>query len=224
MSKYLLVHVFWRKVTKKGASVLIGYARVSTHEQNFDLQLDALKKAGCEKIFQDAASGTKGERKGLVEALGYVRDGDTLVVWRLDRLGRSLGQLIELTNGLQARKVSFKSLVEAIDTTTTTGQFFFHVTGAFAELERNLIRERTKAGLEAARARGRTGGRPKAIDSDGLAMALELYASNKNSVESISRQMGIAKRTLYRYLERHKATIVKDLHPVEHAFAEMPKN
>ncbi len=203
--------------------MLIGYARVSTNEQNFDLQLDALKKAGCEKIFQDAASGTKSERKGLAEALEYARDGDTLVVWRLDRLGRSLGQLIELTNGLQARKVSFKSLVEAIDTTTTTGQFFFHVTGAFAELERNLIRERTKAGLESARARGRKGGRPKAIDSDGFAMALELYVSNKNSVESISKQLGIAKRTLYRYLERHKAAIISNLPPAEPAFAEMPK-
>ena len=203
--------------------MLIGYARVSTQEQNFDLQLDALKKAGCEKIFQDAASGTKSERKGLAEALEYARDGDTLVVWRLDRLGRSLGQLIELTNGLQARKVSFKSLVEAIDTTTTTGQFFFHVTGAFAELERNLIRERTKAGLEAARARGRKGGRPKAIDSDGLAMALELYASNRNSVENISNQLGIAKRTLYRYLERHKAATIAELPLTEPAIVELPK-
>ena len=193
------------QIDEGGAAVLIGYARVSTHDQNFNLQIDALTKTGCEKIFQDAASGAKADRKGLGEALAYAREGDTLVVWRLDRLGRSLGQLIELTNALQVRKVGFKSLVEVIDTTTPTGQFFFHVTGAFAELERNLIRERTKAGLEAARARGRKGGRPRAIDSEGLAMALELYESNKNSVGSISNQLGIAKRTLYRYLERHKA-------------------
>ena len=185
--------------------MLIGYARVSTNDQNVDLQLDALTKAGCERIFQDAASGTKTERKGLGEALDYARDGDTLVVWRLDRLGRSLSQLIEFTSTLKNRQIGFKSLVEAIDTTTTTGQFFFHVIGAFAELERNLIRERTMAGLAAARARGRHGGRPKALDEEGFAMALELYQGNKNSVGAISTRLGVAKRTLYRYLERDRA-------------------
>jgi len=184
--------------------MLVGYARVSTQDQNFDLQLDALTKAGCEKIFQDAVSGAKAERKGLSEALEYARAGDTFVVWRLDRLGRSLGQLIELMNGLQARKICFKSLVEVIDTATTTGQFFFHVTGAFAELERNLIRERTRAGLQAARVRGRKGGRPKVLSEEALAMALELYRGNKNSVSSIAKQLGITKRTLYRYIARQR--------------------
>ena len=184
--------------------MLVGYARVSTDDQNLDLQLDSLTKAGCEKIFQDAASGAKAERKGLTEALEYAREGDTLVVWRLDRLGRSLGQLIELMNGFKARKIGFRSLVEAIDTTTPTGQFFFQVTGAFAELERNLIRERTRAGLEAARARGRSGGRPRVLDDEGLAMALELYRANKIQVSTIAKRMGVAKRTLYRYLERNK--------------------
>jgi len=184
--------------------MLVGYARVSTQDQNFDLQLDALTKAGCEKIFQDAVSGANAERKGLSEALEYARAGDTFVVWRLDRLGRSLGQLIELMNGLQARKICFKSLVEVIDTATTTGQFFFHVTGAFAELERNLIRERTRAGLQAARVRGRKGGRPKVLSEEALAMALELYRGNKNSVSSIAKQLGITKRTLYRYIARQR--------------------
>lgn len=191
--------------------MLVGYARVSTHDQNFDLQLDALKRSGCEKIFQDAASGAKVERKGLGEALDYAREGDTLVVWRLDRLGRSLGPLIELMNTLQGRKIGFKSIVEAIDTTTPMGQFFFQVTGAFAELERNVIRERTRAGLEAARARGRTGGRPRLLDDEGLAMALELYGSNKTQVSSIAKRLGVGKRTLYRYLERSKATDMSDL-------------
>ena len=144
--------------------MLIGYARVSTQDQNLDLQVEALEKNGCDKIYQEIVSGIKAERKTLNEALSYLRTGDTLVVWRLDRLGRSLKQLIELINSLQERYVGFKSVVEAIDTTTPTGQFFFHITGAFAELERNLIRERTRAGLASARARGRKGGRPKALD------------------------------------------------------------
>ena len=184
--------------------MLVGYARVSTNDQNFDLQIDALTKAGCEKIFQDAASGAKADRKALTEALAYARTGDTLVVWRLDRLGRSLRDLIELMNGLQIRNIGFKSIVEVIDTTSPTGQFFFQVTGAFAELERNLIRERTRAGLEAARVRGRSGGRPRVLDDEGLAMALELYRGNNTQVSSIAKRLGVAKRTLYRYLERSK--------------------
>lgn len=184
--------------------MLIGYARVSTIEQNFDLQLDALAKAGCTKIFQDTASGAKATRKGLSEALEYAREGDTLVVWRLDRLGRSLTQLIEFMNALKDRSISFRSLIESIDTTTPIGQFFFHVTGAFSELERNLIRERTVAGLEAARARGRHGGRPKALDAEDAMMAFELHQSNKASIDAISKRFGVAKRTLYRYLERQK--------------------
>ena len=183
--------------------MFVGYARISTAEQNFDLQMDALEKAGCEKIFKETVSGGKTERKALSDALEYVRRGDTLVVWRLDRLGRSLKHLIEVINDLHERKVSFKSLVDAIDTLTPTGQFFFHVTGAFAELERNLIRERTRAGLKAARARGRNGGRPKAIDPKTFNMALEIYNSKKTTVGEMCQRLGIAKRTFYRHLELH---------------------
>ncbi len=144
-------------------SMLVGYARVSTTEQTLDLQFDALKKAGCSKIFTDTASGAKTERKGLDEALSYVREGDTLVVWRLDRLGRSLTHLIETVSQLDNRKIGFKSLTEQIDTTTSGGKLIFHIFGALAEFERNLIRQRTNAGLQAARARGRVGGRPKKL-------------------------------------------------------------
>src|ERR671918_356382 len=144
----------------------IGYARVSTQDQTLNLQKDALKKLGCNKIFTDTASGTKEERKGLEDALNYVREGDTLVVWRLDRLGRSLKHLIETISQLDTRKIGFKSLTENIDTTTSGGKLIFHIFGALAEFERNLIRERTTAGLLAARARGKKGGRPKALTTD----------------------------------------------------------
>lgn len=184
--------------------MLIGYARVSTPDQNFNLQVEALEKAGCAKVYQETASGAKVERKVLGEILAYLRPGDTLVVWRLDRLGRSLGHLIQLVNDLESHGIGFKSLVEAIDTTTPTGQFFFQITGAFAELERNLIRERTMAGLASARSRGRNGGRPKALDGEAFAMALTLYHDRRNPVGSICKKFGIAKRTFYRYLEKHR--------------------
>src|SRR3954451_20994878 len=140
--------------------MLIGYARVSTQDQTLDLQLDALKQAGCEKFYTDTASGAKAERKGLEEALGYAREGDILVVWRLDRLGRSLRHLIETITTLNNRKVGFKSITENIDTTTSGGKLVFHIFGALAEFERDIIRERTTAGLEAARSRGKKGGGP----------------------------------------------------------------
>jgi DNA invertase Pin-like site-specific DNA recombinase len=143
----------------------IGYARVSTAEQNPDLQEDALQKAGCEKIFRDVASGAVDSRRGLAEAIEYARAGDTLVVWKLDRLGRSLKHLIETVNGLAARNIGFQSLRESMDTTTSGGKLIFHVFGALAEFERELIRERTHAGLRAARARGRNGGRPAKMDT-----------------------------------------------------------
>ncbi|MGD8649895.1 MAG: recombinase family protein [Desulfobacterales bacterium] len=183
--------------------MLVGYARISTPEQSFDLQIDALEKAGCKKIliFKETVSGAKTKRKALNDALEYVRKDDTLVVWRLDRLGRSLMHLIEVVNDLHERKIGFKSLVDAIDTQTATGQFFFHVTGAFAELERNLIRERTRAGLKAARARSRSGGRPKAIDPKTFQMALEIYNSKTTTVGEMCKRLGIAKRTFYRHLE-----------------------
>jgi DNA invertase Pin-like site-specific DNA recombinase len=146
--------------------MLIGYARVSTQEQTLNLQKDALQKAGCTKILTDTASGAKSERKGLEEALNYVRKGDTLVVWRLDRLGRSLPHLITTMTDLEERGIGFKSLTENIDTTTSGGKLIFHIFGALAEFERNLIRERTQAGLSAARARGRRGGRRKALTAN----------------------------------------------------------
>ena len=140
----------------------VGYARVSTQDQTLDLQKDALKKIGCTKIFTDTASGAQAERKGLEEALEFLREGDTLVVWRLDRLGRSLKHLIETITNLNKRKIGFQSLTESIDTTTSNGRLIFNIFASLAEFERDLIRERTKAGLAAARARGRVGGRPKA--------------------------------------------------------------
>src|ERR687896_390947 len=176
----------------------IGYARVSTQDQTLNLQKDALEKAGCKKIFTDTASGSKAERKGLDEALEYVREGDTLVVWRLDRLGRSLKHLIETISQLDTRKIGFKSLTENIDTTTSGGKLIFHIFGALAEFERNLIRERTNAGLSAARARGRIGGRPKALTSRQVRIAQSLYDDPKNSIADICRTFKISKVTLYR--------------------------
>jgi DNA invertase Pin-like site-specific DNA recombinase len=155
--------------------MLIGYARVSTHDQTLNLQKDALQKAGCTKIFTDTASGAKAERKGLEQALNYVRKGDTLVVWRLDRLDRSLPHLISTMTDLEGRGIGFKSLTENIDTTTSGGKLIFHIFGALAEFERNLIRERTTAGLVAARARGKKGGRPKVLTGKKLTIAQDLY-------------------------------------------------
>ena len=181
----------------------IGYARVSTNEQNLDLQRDALLKAGCNEkhIFTDKITGLKQERKGLDQALSHLREGDTFVVWRLDRLGRSLKHLIETITTLQAQGIAFKSLTENIDTATATGQLVFHIFGALAEFERNLIRERTVAGLEAARSRGRRGGRPKLKTSTSrVVMAKKLYADKSNSIGDILKTLGISKTTLYRYI------------------------
>jgi DNA invertase Pin-like site-specific DNA recombinase len=178
--------------------MLIGYARVSTHEQTLNLQQDALQKAGCNKIFTDTASGAKTERKGLEQALSYVRKSDTFVVWRLDRLGRSLPHLIATMTSLEERGIGFKSLTENIDTTTSGGKLIFHIFGALAEFERNLIRERTQAGITAARARGRIGGRPKALTSRQIRIAQSLYDDPKNSIAEICRTLKISKTTLYR--------------------------
>jgi len=182
----------------------VGYARVSTPDQSLAMQLEALQQHGCTKIFQEVASGTQADRQGLTAALEYVRPGDTLVVWRLDRLGRSLGQLLVLMNTLHQQQIGFQSVVEVIDTTTAMGQFFFQITGAFAELERNLMRERTLAGLASARRRGRRGGRRKAIDAKTFAMALQLYEAHTSSVQRICTRLGIARRTFYRELAAHR--------------------
>jgi len=184
--------------------MLIGYARVSTHEQTLDLQKDALEKIGCIKIFSDVVSGAKAERTGLHEALEYVREGDTLVVWRLDRLGRSLKHLIETITKLNNRKIGFKSITENIDTTTSGGKLVFHIFGALAEFERDIIRERTNAGLTAARARGRLGGRPKAQTLNTpkkVALAQSLYDNKNNTIEEICKTLHISRATLYRYIK-----------------------
>jgi DNA invertase Pin-like site-specific DNA recombinase len=180
--------------------MLIGYARVSTYEQTLNLQKDALEKAGCTKIYTDTASGAKTERIGLEEALSYVRKGDTLVVWHLDRLGRSLPHLIATMTDLEERGIGFKSLTENIDTTTSGGKLIFHIFGALAEFERNLIRERTNAGLTAARARGRRGGRPKALTGKQLTIARDLY-EKRHPIPEICRTLKISKATLYRALK-----------------------
>src|ERR687898_410942 len=176
---------------------LIGYARVSTHEQHLHLQQDALTAAGCLKIFTDTVSGAKAERKGLAEALDYIRAGDTLVVWRLDRLGRSLKDLIERITELHSRNIGFKSLTEQIDTTTSGGKLVFHIFGALAEFERDIIRERTNAGLTAARARGRKGGRPKALTPKKAQMVHDLYRNKENSIDEICKTLNISRTTLY---------------------------
>lgn len=180
--------------------MLIGYARVSTHDQNLDLQKDALKKAGCEKVIVDVASGKTEKRSGLDRARDQLRKGDVLVVWRLDRLGRSLKHLIELMNEMEQAGIGFCSLQESINTTTPGGKLVFHIFGALAEFERNLIRERTKAGLDAARARGRKGGRPKSLDLAQRTLAVDLYDQRKHTVDEICRTLGISKPTLYGYI------------------------
>jgi DNA invertase Pin-like site-specific DNA recombinase len=180
--------------------MLIGYARVSTEDQSLDLQMDALLKAGCEKLFHDVASGAKSERKGLDDTLAYARKGDVLVVWKLDRLGRSLQHLIETITGLQDRGIGFRSLQENIDTTTAGGKLVFHLFGALAEFERELIRERTNAGLKAARARGRFGGRKPAMDEKKIAKARALMADRTIQIADICATLNVSRSTLYKYL------------------------
>jgi DNA invertase Pin-like site-specific DNA recombinase len=180
--------------------VLIGYARISTDDQNLALQHYALTAAGCEKIYEDRISGARAERPGLTLALEVARAGDTLIVWRLDRLGRSLKDLIAFAERLEQRKVGLKSLKEALDTTSSGGRLIFHMFGALAEFERDLIRERTQAGLSAARARGRLGGRPKLLTPEKRRLAVQLYRAKEHSIAEICRLMGISKPTLYSYL------------------------
>jgi len=188
--------------------MLIGYARVSTDDQNLDLQRDALKGAGCERMFEDMASGAKADRTGLAALMTVLRAGDTVVIWRLDRLGRSLKNLIELVEQFEAAKVGLRSLQENIDTTTSGGRLVFHLFGALAEFERNLIRERTQAGMAAARMRGRMGGRPKRLDPVKLALALRLHHEDKHTIKEICQMMGISKSTLYNYLAKADSHVV----------------
>lgn len=190
--------------------MLIGYARVSTHEQLLDLQLDALYKAGCDpdKTYTDIISSRKAERPQLIQALGQLREGDTFVVWRLDRLGRSLQELINLVNAIHAKGAGFKSLTENMDTTTPGGKLVFHFFAALAEFERDIIQERTRAGLTAARARGRVGGRPK-LEADPakrkkIEMAKALHNDPNHTVEDICKTLHISRATLYRWVEMGK--------------------
>ncbi|HEX8566550.1 MAG TPA: recombinase family protein [Pyrinomonadaceae bacterium] len=177
----------------------IGYARISTLDQNLDLQHDALKAFGCEKFFEDVASGAKEQRKGLIAAIEFARKGDILVVWKLDRLGRSLKHLIETINALHRKDVGFASLQENIDTTTSGGKLIFHVFGALAEFERELIRERTNAGLLAARARGKQGGRPQKLSAKQIEIANTLVQDPTVTIDSICKTLGVSRPTLYRY-------------------------
>ena len=180
--------------------MLIGYARVSTHDQNLDLQRDALEAAGCEQVIVDTISGAASARPGLAKLKDVLRAGDTLVVWRLDRLGRSLRDLIDWVGYLETREVGLRSLHEAIDTTSPAGRLTFHLFGALAEFERTLIRERTQAGLAAARARGRKGGRRPVLNADKRALAVRLYNEREMPIAKICRMMGISKPTLYSYV------------------------
>lgn len=180
--------------------LLIGYARVSTEDQHLDLQRDALARAGCGKTFEDRKSGAKVDRPGLAAALDYARDGDQLVVWRLDRLGRSLPDLIALVRRLDDAGIQLRSLTEGIDTSTINGKLTFHLFAALAEFERALVRERTKAGLEAARARGRMGGRKHRLPPDKRRLAVDLYHAKTKTIGEICRLMGISKPTLYAYV------------------------
>ena len=178
---------------------LVGYARVSTTEQSLAPQTDALRAAGCETIFEDCASGARAERPGLTEALAHVRRGDTLVVWKLDRLGRSMAHLIETVRMLEDRGVGFRSLTEGVDTTTSGGTLVFHLFGALAQFERDLIRERTRAGLKAAEARGRKGGRKPVVTAERLTRARALVASGL-TVREASARLKIGKTSLYEAL------------------------
>lgn len=183
---------------------LIGYTRVSTADQNPALQTDALTRAGCDRIFEDKASGAKAERPGLNEAMAYVREGDTFIVWKLDRVGRSMKHLVEFIAELEKKGVGFRSITENIDTTTSGGRLVFHLFGALAQFERDLIRERTKAGLTAASERGRSGGRPVAVTPEKLAKAKQHLDAGLNVREAADR-VKVGKTALYRALKAEKS-------------------
>jgi len=180
----------------------VGYARVSTQEQHLALQQEALQHAGCTRIIVDRVSGTVAERPGLAKLKDILRAEDTLVVWRLDRLGRSLKDLIAWVAWLEQEGIGLRSLHEALDTTTPSGKLTFHIFAALAEFERQLIQERTQAGLRVARARGRLGGRPKALQADKRQLAVQLYQEKKIAVKDICTLMGISKPTLYAYVRQ----------------------
>jgi DNA invertase Pin-like site-specific DNA recombinase len=211
----------------------IGYARVSTGDQDTALQLDALREAGCEKVFEDRASGAKTDRPGLTEAIRYVREGDTLTVWKLDRLGRSMKHLIEIVTELEARGVGFRSITENVDTTTPGGRLIFHLFGALAQFERDLIQERTRAGLQAAEERGRRGGRQAVVTPEKLAKARQHLAAGL-SVREAAARVKVGKTALYDALKQEKAsataktgsrnpaTMVRQSHRTDHSRLARP--
>ena len=190
--------------------MLVGYARVSTREQNQALQLDALEAAGCGRVYTETASGAQRDRPELSAALDYAREGDTLVVWKLDRLARSIRQLIETVEDLEQRGIGLRSLTEAIDTATPGGRLVFHVFAALAEFERSVIRERTAAGLEAARARGRKGGRPRRLSAADLAAARALLRDPGITVGEVARRLRVGPATLYRHLPGGRGALAED--------------
>lgn len=196
--------------------MLLGYARVSTDDQTAKLQFDALEAAGCERTFSEYASGSSSERPVLADVLSHTRDGDTLVVWRLDRLGRSLPHLIEIVQKLEAAGVALKSLTEGIDTTTPSGRLVFHLFGALAQFERELIRERTVAGLAAARARGRKGGRPPKLSAEKLRVAQRLLKDPESTVAEVARELGVHRSTLHKALQ---GTVPKTMNGVGRGLA-----
>jgi len=199
---------FNEKTDTSRAMTSIGYARVSTGDQDTALQLDALRKTGCEKVFEDKASGVKTDRPGLAEAVRYLRNGDTLTVWKLDRLGRSMKHLIEIITELEAKGVGFRSITENIDTTTSGGRLVFHLFGALAQFERDLIRERTRAGLQAAEKRGRHSGRQAVVTPDKLAKARQHLAAGLNVREAAAR-VKVGKTALYQALKAEKSATPK---------------
>ena len=187
--------------------MLIGYSRVSTRDQKPHLQLDALREAGCERIFEETVSGAKRERPELQAALDFMRSGDTLVIWKLDRLARSTHQLLETVERLLQRGIGLKALTQDIDTTTAGGRLIFTVFGAIAEFEREIIRERTCAGLDAARARGRKGGRPRVLSEKNLKEARALLTDPDITVEDVAQRLGVGSSTLYRYLPAARQSV-----------------
>lgn len=180
----------------------VGYVRISTGDQSLDLQKDAVQVEGCCEIFEDIASGAKSDRPGLQEALKYLREGDVLVVWKLDRLGRSLKNLIELCLNLHEKGIHLKSMRENIDTATPVGKLFFHLIASLAEFERDIIRDRTQAGLQAARARGKRGGRRPSLDRKQVEMASSMLDTGVSTMEEIAKMFGVSRTTLYRHLKK----------------------
>ncbi len=186
--------------------MLIGYTRVSTQDRKSHLQLDALLEAGCERIFEETASGAKRERPELQAAINFMRAGDTLVIWKLDRLARSTRQLLDTVEKLAQRSIGLKTLTQDIDTTTAGGRLIFTVFGAISEFEQEIIRERTRAGLDAARTHGRKGGRPRALAEKDLKQARALLTDPEITVEDVARRLGVGSSTLYRYLPAARQT------------------